>query len=270
MRPSEDRHRDDRRDAFRARALEGFCLPLGMAVFVVLVASCTSGGSDVPTTGATIPVTGARVSLPVPSLPLINDRGRPTSLADFRGKIVVLAPFLTLCAEQCPITTGAFIDLHRDVLASGLGNEVAFVETTVDANRDTPARLRAYSGMAGLSWDHLLTGTPSEIVNFWRFFHIFYRRVSEPHPATIDWWTHQPETYDVQHEDGLFFLDSSGVERLVVVGPSAIDGDLPLALKRLLDHAGLENLSHPQGAWTISQALRDLGYMLGRSIRSIQ
>jgi len=58
--------------------------------------------------------------------------------------VVVLAPFLSLCQDECPLVTGAFLALQRDVRAAGLGGRVAFVEATVDPGRDTTARLAAY------------------------------------------------------------------------------------------------------------------------------
>ena len=70
-----------------------------------LVAAC--GGSD-PTAppqslGAVIPAGHA-----VPATPLVDQNGRPVTLRSFHGKYVVLAQFLTLCQDECPITTGAF------------------------------------------------------------------------------------------------------------------------------------------------------------------
>ncbi|HWF26419.1 MAG TPA: SCO family protein, partial [Solirubrobacteraceae bacterium] len=49
---------------------------------------------------------------PVPDVQLIDVRGRRFSLAAWRGKWVVLAPSMTLCAEVCPMTTGALMQLR--------------------------------------------------------------------------------------------------------------------------------------------------------------
>ena len=40
-----------------------------------------------------------------------NQQGKAVSLAALRGKVVVLAPFLSLCQDECPLVTGAFISL---------------------------------------------------------------------------------------------------------------------------------------------------------------
>ena len=56
----------------------------------------------------------------------------------------MLAPFLSLCQDECPLITAAFIALQHDVRAAGLAHRVVFVEATVDPGRDTrgpPRRL---------------------------------------------------------------------------------------------------------------------------------
>jgi cytochrome oxidase Cu insertion factor (SCO1/SenC/PrrC family) len=58
--------------------------------------------------------------------------------------VVVLAPFLSLCQDECPLITAAYTSLQRDVQAAGLSQRVAFVEATVDPVRDSIARLAAY------------------------------------------------------------------------------------------------------------------------------
>jgi len=91
---------------------------------------------------------GTVVDRPVPAgiadLPLTTDAGRPTSLGAWHGQVVVLADFLTLCQGTCPLTTGNLLVMDRAVMAAGLGRRVRFAELTVDPERDTPARLRAY------------------------------------------------------------------------------------------------------------------------------
>ena len=49
----------------------------------------------------------------IADLPLTTDTGRPTSLGAWRGQVVVLADFLTLCQETCPLTTGNLLMMDR-------------------------------------------------------------------------------------------------------------------------------------------------------------
>jgi len=73
-------------------------------------------------------VTGVQADQALPAVPLVDEQGRPTSLAALDGRYVVMAPFLTLCHETCPITTGAFLEMRQAVAAAGLSNRVVFVE----------------------------------------------------------------------------------------------------------------------------------------------
>ncbi len=102
-----------------------------------LLAAC---GSSAPV--APPPSQGLVVNRPTPQhVGLVDQDGRHVSLAALRGKVVVLAPFLSLCQDECPLVTAAYVALERDVRAAGLGSRVAFVEATVDPGRDTSARV---------------------------------------------------------------------------------------------------------------------------------
>ena len=84
--------------------------------------------------------------------------------------------------------------------------------------------------MTGLDFTQL-TGTPAEIRRFWHFFGVYYKRVPQESPPAIDWWTHRPETFDIEHTDGLFFLDPAGQERIVEEGMPNVGGRLSQALR---------------------------------------
>ena len=73
----------------------------------VVVAGCgagarTSAGTPGPPSAYLGTVTDRPVPAGIAGLPLTTDAGRPTSLRAWRGQVVVLADFLTLCQETCP------------------------------------------------------------------------------------------------------------------------------------------------------------------------
>jgi cytochrome oxidase Cu insertion factor (SCO1/SenC/PrrC family) len=210
-------------------------------------------------------ITGAELNRPTPNVPLLNKEGKRVMLADFRGKVVVLSPVLTLCHEVCPLTTGAFISMERAVGKAGLGDRVVFAEISVDPWRDSPARLRAFIRYTGIDFT-LLTGTQQNLRRFWRFFGVGYFKTPQGKPPDIDWWTHKPETFDVAHSDGLFFVDQRGHLRIVILGTPNVHGKLAARLRGLLSDKGLKNLARPEAPWTVSQALADLSFLLGRRI----
>lgn len=203
----------------------------------------------------------------VPSVPLVDQDGHAVTLARFRGKYVMLAQFLTLCQDECPITTGAFQILQRSVEKAGLGNTVAFVEATVDPDRDSVARLRAYQQRFGADWT-LLTGTDANIASLWKYFGVYYQKVPEDEPAAIDWWTGKALTYDVDHTNGFILIDPAGDERFITSELPYLHGRLPSNLRSLLDNLGIEHLDNgiPGDSYTLPQAISALSWLVGRHI----
>jgi protein SCO1/2 len=233
-----------------------FALALG-----ALAAACGSTAPAAPPPGQ-----GLTLDRPIPGgVTLTNQRGEAVSLTGQRDKVVVLAPFLSLCQDECPLITGAFVELQRDLRAAGLADRVTFVEATVDPDRDTVARLAAYQREFGADWE-LWTGTPAEVAAFWKPFGVEYQKVSEGQPAKTDWWTGAPLTYDVVHTDGYILIGADGHERFV----DATAPDLPNLspkLRALLDDGGLRDLAHPQQPnWTVSDALASLSWILGTDV----
>lgn len=202
---------------------------------------------------------------PVPDMRLIDDHGRPFSLEQWHGRWVVFASTMTLCHEVCPMTTGALMRVRQLLRGQGLGRRVIVAEVTVDPWRDSPARLRAYRRLTGADFE-LLTGTRREIRRWWKFFGVAYRRVPQGRPPDRDWLTGRPETFDVQHTDGLFMLDPAGQERVVEEGMPNVHGHLSRALRSLLNSQGRANLAHPQLPWTADDVLDDVDFLLNRNI----
>jgi cytochrome oxidase Cu insertion factor (SCO1/SenC/PrrC family) len=226
-----------------------------------------SGGAPGPLPGRV----GISEDRPVPAavlrIPLVNQNGQTTSLGAFRGKIVVLTSFLTSCQETCPLTTGAFLDMQRDLAAAGMAGKVTFIEATVDPGRDVPSRLAAYARVTGTNWP-LLTGTASDLAALWHYFGIYYQKVKEGSPPGIDWQTGKPYTYDVNHSDGFIVLNQKLDERFVTGAVPNLQGHrLQGSLKRLLDGQGFQNLAHPgPNSWTIPEGLQAIGWVAGRTI----
>ena len=142
-----------------------------------------------------------------PSFPLENQQGLPVTLNQLKGRVVLLVPFLTSCQEECPITTAALLAVHRTIVSERLSKKVAILEITVDPGRDTPQRMTAYARLTESNWP-LLTGSPAVLATLWHYFGIYYQKVPEGSPPGIDWETHLPYTYDVDHSDGFVLLDS--------------------------------------------------------------
>ena len=190
-----------------------------------------------------------------------DQEGRPVTLRQFAGKAIFLAPFLTSCQEECPVTTGALLALERELSAQHLTSKAAIVEVTVDPGRDTPERMAAYAKLTGVTWP-LLTASPTTLAELWHFFGIYYQVVPEGSPPGIDWQTGKPYTYDVNHSDGFVLLNSAFHERFVAAG-MVRGAAVPSSLRRLLDAQGVYDLKHPGGgSWTVEQAFNAIDWVL--------
>lgn len=239
-------------------------------VVVAVVVTLTSRDTATQTASGSVPAqleAGDPLygSKPLPAIPLIDENGQKTSLAAYKGKFVVFAPAMTLCAEVCPMTTGSLIDLVGKLRKEGLASKVVVAEVTVDPWRDSPARLRAYKRMTGADFT-MLTGSVEHITRLWKRLGIYFKRVPQGSPPALDWWTHKPESFDVQHSDGVFVLDPAGDERIVITGMPQMEGRLSPALHRLLDAEGKENLAHPEAPWTASQVMEDIDWLTSRRV----
>jgi protein SCO1/2 len=248
-----------------------------VAAAIVVVIAAVAGILATAGSGAPGPLpsqVGISENRPVPAsvfrIPLVNQKGQTTSLGAFRGKIVVLTSFLTSCQETCPLTTGAFLDMQRDLAAAGMAEKVVFIEASVDPGRDLPARMAAYGRVTGVRWP-LLTGTPANLAGLWHYFGIYDQKVAEGKPPGIDWQTGKPYTYDVNHSDGFIVLDQKMDERFVTGAAPNLGGrKLQGSLRGMLDAQGFHNLSHPgRNSWTIAEGLQAIGWVAGRTIPAL-
>jgi protein SCO1/2 len=93
----------------------------------------------------------------VPSFALVDQTGKPFSRADLDGKVWVGDFIFTSCSEVCPRLSAEMASLQRFLRGySG----AALVSISVDPERDTVERLRAYADgfHADASLWHFLTG----------------------------------------------------------------------------------------------------------------
>ncbi len=156
------------------------------------------------------------------------------------------------------MTTAALQKIGATLDREGLAGDVTVANASVDPWRDTPARLRAYRRLAGVNF-RMLTGTRPELARLWRFFGVYFKRVPQGKHPDVDWLTHRPEKFDVEHTDGLFIIDPSGHWRVAVTGMPSVGMTLKPRLRRLLNDRA--------GATCAVRRRRDAGAGAGRSAR---
>lgn len=243
---------------------------VGIVVAVVAgtVLALSTNSSTPKAQTAFEPSLARNVPRSIATMALVDQLGRTVSLGQFKGRVVVLADFLTSCQDECPVSTGAFLAFERDLRADHLGSKVSIVEVTVDPARDTPARLVAYERYTGVDWT-LLTGTQPQIDTFWRHFGASYDKVADSpdDTAAIDWETGKRYRYDMDHSNNVYLFDASGHERLITEGLPNIHGTLPPRLGSLLSPLGVTHLNHPGfGAWTVGDLASAVGSLLGQRV----
>lgn len=247
------------------------------SVIALGVAGCSSGASgSAHSSHALASSSLSRIGTPLNSsiprsirdLSFTASDGKRVSLAALSGRVVVLSDVMTLCQETCPIDTATVVQTARAEATQHSTTPPVFISLTVDPARDTPTQLKAYRHLftdPPSNWQ-AWTGSPKNVNKLWDYFGVWRKRVADdPGPAPHNWRTGAPLTYDVQHSDELFFLDSSGRERFVLEGaPYAPSGTVPKALRNFMSAEGRKNLKSPAStAWTEAQAKTVL-----RSLRS--
>lgn len=180
-----------------------------------LLASC---GEAKPQFRA-IDITGADYAR---DLQLADHDGRPRSLKDFAGKVVVLFFGFTQCPDVCPTSMAELAEAKR--LLGPDGDKVQGLFVTVDPERDTAAVLKAY--MANFDPGFLaLRGTPEQTAAVAKDFKVYYKKVEGKTPGS----------YTMDHTAASFVYDTKGQLRLYSrygSGAQALADDIRLLLKQ--------------------------------------
>lgn len=170
----------------------------GMAALAVALFAGLGLASD----GAQLRLAGTSLNgSPAPNFRLDGSGGQPYSLAQFRGKVVVLTFLYSHCTDVCPLT--AELLRHADE-AAGHPADVIYVAVSVDPAGDTPQNVAAFEakhqlGELGNRW-HYLVGSRSDLQPVWRSYGIYAPR--------------QPVTGGApDHSTGIYFIDKQGRER---------------------------------------------------------
>ncbi len=196
----------------RRRLLAGAlaALPLALAL-----PGCTSKAEPLPFEGNDI--TGSHLGR---DLDMIDTTGQRRTLADFRGKILLVFFGYTQCPDVCPTAMAQAAQTMQ--LLGDQARDVRIIMVSVDPARDTPDILGAYVKAFDPSFIGL-TGTPEQLDKTARSFKAFYAK--EPGPS--------PEHYAMNHSSAFYLMDREGEAR-ALLGPSLTPEDMAHDIKLLL------------------------------------
>ncbi|MDC8759794.1 SCO family protein [Janthinobacterium fluminis] len=132
---------------------------------------------------------------------LTDHTGKPRTLADFKGKVVVMFFGYTQCPDVCPTTMVEMAGVMKELGPLAEQVQVAFV--TVDPERDTQALLAEYvpafdKRFIGLYGDAAATAKVS------KDFKVFFAKVPGKSAGS----------YTVDHTAGSYVFDRNGKIRL--------------------------------------------------------
>jgi protein SCO1/2 len=149
-----------------------------------------------------------------PEFTLTDQNGKRVSMAEYRGKPVVVTYLYTHCKETCPVQA----QMIRGAL-DDLGHDIPALAVSVDPFRDTPASARAFNRKAGMTgrlrW---VLGKRRELQPVYRGFAI------------------QPQLRNSEHQAYITLVDKKGLQRVAVAinhtSPEDLAHDIRILEKR--------------------------------------
>ena len=122
---------------------------------IVCIFGCSLQGQDA----------SAPVALSVPDIEVVNQDGQHVRFNSqvVDGRIAIVTGFFTTCSSMCPITQEKLSKVAK-LLGPRLGKDVVIISVSVDAENDTPARMKDWAEKfhTGPGWT-LLSGNRAEV-----------------------------------------------------------------------------------------------------------
>ncbi len=260
------------------------------ALSVIGVAGVASGTSY-PQPPAKVGVaTDTALPAAVSNAKFVNQNGEPETLGSLKGKTVFLVPYLTLCGDTCPFTTGNLVQLQSK-LDEAKANDIEVVGIDVDPYRDTRARIAAYSKLIGANFqlwtEQGPTTTPyitakefaaknpigkgdinANLTTMEKFFGWTVQVVPQSVPAPTDWWApHDLLSYDINHSDGFWVISAGQAVRFASGDLPAFTGTLSRVLATFMGYkSNIYNSPVYKGGWTPSQAFQAVEWVAHQKV----
>ncbi|MBT8586170.1 SCO family protein [Polynucleobacter paneuropaeus] len=153
---------------------------------------------------------------------LLDVDGKTRTLADFKGKVVVMFFGYTQCPDVCPTT---LTEMQQAMtLLGSQADKVQVLFVTVDPARDTAAILKQYVPSFDPCFMGLRPADEAALEKVTRDFKIYYKKV----PGL------SPGSYTIDHTAGSYVFDPEGHLRLYIKhaqGPETLAHDLKELLK---------------------------------------
>ena len=153
---------------------------------------------------------------------LLDPEGKVRTLADFKGKVVVMFFGYTQCPDVCPTT---LTEMQQAMTLLGpQSDKVQVLFVTVDPARDTATILKQYVPAFDSRFLGLRPADEAALEKVTKDFKIYYKKV----PGS------SPDSYTMDHTAGSYAFDPEGRLRLYIKhaqGPETLAHDLKELLK---------------------------------------
>ena len=153
---------------------------------------------------------------------LVDPDGKVRTLADFKGKVVVMFFGYTQCPDVCPTTLTEMQQVMT--LLGPQSDKVQVLFVTVDPARDTDVILKQYVPAFDPRFLGLRPANEAGLEKVTKDFKIYYKKV----PGS------SPGSYTIDHTAGSYAFDPEGHLRLYIKhaqGPETLAHDLKELLK---------------------------------------
>ena len=153
---------------------------------------------------------------------LVDPNGKVRTLADFKGKVVVMFFGYTQCPDVCPTTLTEMQQVMTILGPKSDNVQVLFV--TVDPQRDTAAILKQYVPAFDSRFLGLRPEDDVALEKVAKDFKIYYKKVPGINPGS----------YTIDHSAGSYAFDPDGRLRLYIKhaqGPETLAHDLKELLR---------------------------------------
>lgn len=199
----------------KRQALQWGFTVLGATMAASLMTACAPAKTEFKS----VDITGAEYAR---DFKLPDQNGQVRTMADFKGKAVVVFFGYTQCPDVCPTTMSELAEVKRQLGADGERLQAVFV--TVDPARDTAEMLKAYMGNFDPTFIALRPETPEQLAALAKDFKIYYKKVEGKTESS----------YTMDHSAGSYIYDPQGRLRLFArygSGPQALLSDLQTLLR---------------------------------------
>ncbi|MCF8564713.1 SCO family protein [Alicyclobacillus tolerans] len=141
---------------------------------------------------------------PAPNFNLVNQFGKPVSLNQFRGKVVVLAFVDSECTTICPLTTQSMMDALK-LLGPTAASHVQLLGVNANPTAIAVSDVKNYSVTHDMlhSWD-FVTGSLKQLKSVWANYYIESQIVNG----------------QIDHTPALYIIDPQGKEQVLYLTPS--------------------------------------------------